>query len=100
LGRDSHAGAEVPQAKHVSVEGFINVDSGWQWNGDQFRVDVLATPDENFYGDALARLVFAHDRHYREALRNDGFIVRVEGVEVCRGSERLLLVEEVRTLTK
>lgn len=91
---------EVEPLRRVSVEGFVKVDSGWQWNGEQFRVNVLAEPEENIYGEALARLVFATDRTYREAVRNDGFIVRVEGVEVCRGSERLLCVESIRTLTK
>jgi hypothetical protein len=91
---------EVEPLRRVSVEGFISVDSGWAWNGEQFRVNVLAEPEENIYGEALARLVFATDRTYREAVRNDGFIVRVEGVEVRRGSERLLVVDSIRTLTK
>jgi len=91
---------EVEPVRRVSVEGFISVDSGWAWNGEQFRVNVLAEPEESIYGEALARLVFATDRTYREAVRNDGFIVRVEGVEVCRGSERLLVVDQIRTLTK
>lgn len=91
---------EVEPMRHVGVEGFISVDSGWVWNGEQFRVNVLEEPEENIYGETKARLVFATDRTYREALRNDGFIVRVEGIEVRRGSERLVVVESIRNLTK
>lgn len=60
---------EVVPVKRLSVEGFIKVDSGWQWNGDQFRVNVLETPEENYYGESLARLVFDNDRTYREAVQ-------------------------------
>lgn len=91
---------EVEPVRHVSVEGFIKVDSGWAWNGEQFRVNVLEEPEENIYGEAKARLVFATDRSYREAVRNNGCIVRVEGVEVCRGSERLVVVDSIRTAVK
>ncbi len=93
---------EVQVVKRVSVEGFVRVATGWQWNGEQSRIDIdnrEPTDESRNWTGPLARLVFADDRTYREALRNDGFIVRVEGVEVVRGSEVFLLVESVRTVT-
>lgn len=94
---------EVRQVHRVCVEGFVGVSRGWQWNGEQSAVDIDArepTDETRNWTGPLARLVFADDRTYREALRNDGFIVRVEGIEVRRGSERLLVVENIRTLTR
>lgn len=95
--------AEVEPAKRVSVTGFVEVARGWQWNGERSAIDIESRDPFDQTRDwtgPLARLVFADDKTYREALRNDGFFVRVEGVEVRRGAERLLLVEELRTLTR
>lgn len=90
---------EVPQTSRVIVEGFVVVARGWAWAGEQFAVDVEKDLETN-YDRPLARLVFAQDRHYREAVRNDGFVVRVEGTEVVRGAEKFCLVESIRTVSK
>lgn len=94
---------EVRPMQRVSVTGFVEVARGWQWNGEQSVIDLEGRDPFDKTRDwngPLARLVFADDKAYREALRNDGFYVRVDGVELRRGAERLLMVEEVRTLTK
>lgn len=88
---------EVVPVRRVTVEGYVDVETGWQWNGQQFRVDILETPEHTIYDEQLAKLIFSTDRDYREAVRNNGFVVRVEGIEVYRGSDRLILVETVRT---
>lgn len=94
---------ERKDSKRLLVEGFVVVAHGWQWNGEQSAIDIVdSEPGDQSRNWKLptARLVFADDRTYREALRNDGFLVRAEGVEVRRGSERLLAVESIRTATR
>lgn len=93
---------EVEPLRRVSVEGFVSVNrNAWAWANEQSAVDIVPpSGDETFYDEPFAKLVFATEREYREELRNDGFVVRVEGVEVCRGSERLLWVESIRTLQR
>lgn len=92
---------EVVPVHRVSVEGFVVVAHGWQWNGEQSAIDIdrrdPGDESRNWTGPT-ARLLFATDRDYREALRNDGFVVEVRGVEVRRGAERLVVVESVRTV--
>ena len=90
---------EVAPVHRVTVEGFVVVARGWGWAGEQFAVDVEKDLKTQ-YDLPLARLVFATDRDYREALRNDGFVVEVLGVEVRRGAERFVVVEEIRMLNK
>ena len=92
---------DVAVVNRITIEGFVCVQrNAWAWAGDQSEVDLLEDQHESPYRAPLAKLVFATEPDYREALRNDGFIVRVEGFEVCRGAEKLLCVESVRTVVK
>ena len=88
---------EVRPTIRVTVEGFVSVNRGWNWAGEQSAVDIERDL-ETKYDRPLARLAFSDDCTYREAIRNDGFVVRVEGVEVVRGSERFIVAESVRTV--
>lgn len=89
---------EVKPTTRVTVEGYVVVARGWNWAGEQSAVDIERDLETN-YDRPLARLAFTADCDYREAIRNDGFIVRVQGIEVVRGSERFLIVESVRTVS-